>query len=91
MENDTVTPLQNLYYAVDEALEKYLGHRDYDDATVELVADCCSQAIAALPNHAYYGSLLEKSSSYVLCDMSESELVIYTDCLEESLDLYGLI
>jgi hypothetical protein len=82
---------ETLYAAVDEALNQFLGHRDYDDATVELVADTCREAIAQLPNHAYYGSLLEKSSTYVRTDMNEYDLDTYTDMLEDSLVLYGLV
>lgn len=77
--------------AAELALVNYLGTDDLNEATVELVADCMRQAVAALPNRSYYYNLLEKASTYVLTDMNEHELRDFTCELEDALEECGLL
>jgi hypothetical protein len=80
------------YYDVAEAaLANYYQDDDIDQNIIELVADCMRQAIAALPNWSYFTNLLEKSASYVRCDMDELEMADYVGELEEQLEAYGLL
>jgi len=77
--------------AAEHAIANYTGEDDLDEATIELVADCCRQAVAVLPNWNYFHSLLEKASTYVLVDMDEDELEQFTAELEEQLEDYGIV
>ena len=79
------------YYAAEDALANFLGTDDIDQDTINLVANCCVEAIAALPNETYYVALLEKSSSYVQCDLDELELANYVGELETQLVTYDLL
>jgi hypothetical protein len=79
------------YDATEHALANFLGTDDLDQDMINLVADCCVQAIAALPNWDYFNTLLEKSSTYVQCDLSELEMADYVGELEEQLEDYGLL
>jgi hypothetical protein len=79
------------YDAAESALANYFGIDDINEDTVNLVADCARQAVAALPDWNYFQSLLEKSSSYVQTDMTEDELAGYVGELEEQLEEYGLV
>ena len=82
----------NYYFdAAQEALANYLGTDDLDQDMINLVANCCVDAIAALPNELYFEALLEKSSTYVQCDLNESEMQDYVDELETQLVTYGLL
>jgi len=82
----------NDYYdAAQEALANYLGTDDPDQDMINLVANCCVDAIAALPNESYFESLLEKSSTYVQTDLNELEMQSYVDELETQLVTYGLL
>jgi hypothetical protein len=58
---------------------------------VNLVADCCQQAVEVLPDWDYFNDLLEKSSTYVRCDMGELEMQDYVGELEAQLGDYGLL
>jgi len=92
MENNLPMENYNDYYdAAQEALANYLGTDDLDQDMINLVANCCVDAIAALPNEAYFECLLEKSSSYVQADLNESEMQNYVDELETQLVTYGLL
>jgi hypothetical protein len=62
-----------------------------DQDIIELVADCMRAAVNALPNWTYFTNLLEKSASYVQCDMDESEMADYVGELETQLEDYGLL
>jgi hypothetical protein len=79
------------YSAAEHALANYLGTDYLDQDIIELVADCMRQAIAALPNWTYFTNLLEKSASYVRCDMNELEMADYVGELETQLENYGLL
>jgi len=80
------------YYDVAEhSLANFLGTDDLDQDMIELVGDCARQAVAALPNWSYFTNLLEKSASYVRCDMDELEMQDYVGELEEQLEAYGLL
>jgi hypothetical protein len=79
------------YDATEHALANFLGTDDLDQDMINLVADCCVQAIAALPDWSYFANLLEKSSTYVQCDLSELEMADYVGELEEQLEDYGLL
>ena len=79
------------YYAAEDALANFLGTDDIDQDMINLVANCCVEAIAALPNESYFESLLEKSSSYVYGGMSLLELQSYVDELETQLVTYDLL
>jgi len=79
------------YDAAETALANFLGTDDIDQDTINLVADCCVQAIEALPNASYFESLLEKSSSYVQADLNELELADYVAELEHQLEDFGLL
>jgi hypothetical protein len=79
------------YDATEHALANFLCTDDLSEDMINLVANCCVQAIAALPNWTYFNDLLEKSSSYVRCDMDELEMADYVGELEEQLGDYGLI
>ena len=82
----------NDYYdAAQDALANYLGTDDLDQDMINLVANCCVDAVAALPNESYFESLLEKSSTYVQTDLNESEMQNYVDELETQLVTYGLL
>ena len=84
MEND-------FYNAAEHALANFLGTDDLDQDMIEMVGDCCYQAVAALPNCTYFQNLLEKSSSYVQADMDEDTLNDYVAELEEQLEAYELL
>lgn len=75
----------------ENTLANYLGTDDLDEAMIELVADCCRQAVAVLPNWTYFNDLLEKSSTYVQADLDELELADYVGELEDQLGDYGLV
>jgi hypothetical protein len=79
------------YAAAEAALANYYQDDEIDQNIIELVADCMRQAIAALPNRSYFTNLLEKSASYVRCDMDELEMADYVGELEEQLEAYGLL
>jgi len=79
------------YDAAEHSLANFLGTDDIDQDMINLVADCCVQAVAALPNWDYFNNLLEKSSTYVQCDLSELEMADYVGELEEQLEDYGLL
>jgi hypothetical protein len=74
------------YNATETALTNFLGTDDIDQDTINLVANCCVQAIEALPNASYFESLLEKSSTYVQTDLNELELADYVAELEHQLE-----
>jgi hypothetical protein len=75
----------------ENALANYLGTDDLDEAMIELVADCCRQAVAVLPDWTYFNDLLEKSSTYVQADLDELELADFVGELEEQLEEFGLV
>jgi hypothetical protein len=77
------------YNATEHALANFLGTDDIDQNIINLVANCCVQAIDALPNWSYFNSLLEKSSTYVQCDLEN--LGDYVGELETQLEEYGLL
>jgi hypothetical protein len=79
------------YAAAEHALANFLCTDDLDEDLINLVANCCVQAIAALPNWTYFNDLLEKSSSYVQTDLDECELIDYVGELETQLGDYGLL
>ena len=79
------------YEAAEHALANYLGTDDIDQDIINLVANCCVQAVDALPNWSYFENLLEKSSTYVLTDMDELELQDYVGELAQQLEEYGLV
>jgi hypothetical protein len=79
------------YNAAEAALANFLGTDDIDQDTINLVANCCVQAIAVLPDWSYFTNLLEKSSTYVQCDLSELEMADYVGELETQLEDYGLL
>jgi hypothetical protein len=79
------------YDATEHALANFLGTDDIDQNIINLVADCCVQAIEALPNWSYFNDLLEKSSTYVQTDLNELELADYVGELETQLEDYGLL
>ena len=79
------------YSAAEHALANFLGTDDIDQDTVELVGDCMSEAVKALPNDAYFVALLEKSSTYVQADMDEDTLADYVAELEEQMEAYDLL
>jgi len=83
--------LSTYYVAVENALANYFGVDEINEETVELVADCCIQAVAALPNWSYYQSLLEKASTYCQTDLDELELTDFVSELETQLEEYGLV
>jgi hypothetical protein len=77
------------YNATETALANFLGTDDIDQDTINLVANCCVQAIEALPNWSYFNGLLEKSSTYVQCDLENLGDYVYE--LETQLEEYGLL
>ena len=79
------------YNAAEHSLANFLGTDDIDQDVINLVANCCVQAVEALPNWSYFNSLLEKSSSYVQTDLNELELADYVGELETQLEDYGLL
>jgi len=79
------------YNAAEAALANYLGTDDINQDMINLVANCCVDAVAALPDESYFESLLEKSSSYVQTDLNELEMQSYVDELETQLVTYGLL
>ena len=79
------------YSAAEAALANWLGIDDINEETVELVADCCHQAVAVLPNWRHYQSQLEKASHYVQTDMDEMELNDFVVELETQLEEFGLV
>ena len=79
------------FFAAEDALTNFLGDDDINQDMINLVANCCVDAVAALPNESYFESLLEKSSSYVYADMSVWELQNYVNELETQLVTYGLL
>ena len=79
------------YNAAQEALANYLGIDDPDQDMINLVANCCVDAVAALPSESYFESLLEKSSTYVQCDLNEVEMSEYVGELELQLEESGLL
>jgi hypothetical protein len=81
------------YNAAELALANFLDADidDIDQDIINLVADCCVQAVEALPNWSYFNNLLEKSSIYVQCDLNESEMADYVGELEVQLEDYGLL
>jgi hypothetical protein len=91
MEMNQVDNYTTYLEAAEHSLANYLGTDDLDQDTINLVANCCVQAIAALPSWTYFNDLLEKSSSYVRCDMDELEMQDYVGELEAQLGDYGLL
>jgi hypothetical protein len=79
------------YNAAEDALANFLGDDDINQDMINLVANCCVDAVAALPDESYFESLLEKSSTYVYADMSVWELQNYVNELETQLVTNGLI
>jgi hypothetical protein len=79
------------YNATEHALANFLGTDDIDQDIINLVADCCVQAVEALPNWSYFNDLLEKSSTYVQTDLNELEMQDYVGELETQLEEYGLL
>jgi hypothetical protein len=82
------------YYAAAElALANFLDADvdDVDQDMINLVANCCVQAIEVLPNWSYFNDLLEKSSTYVQCDLNEVEMSEYVGELELQLEESGLL
>ena len=79
------------YNAAEHALANFLGTDDLDQDVIELVGDCMSQAVAALPNATNFENLLEKASTYVRADMSEDELYRWVAELENRLEDYDLL
>ena len=77
--------------ATEHALENFLDSSDLDPNLVETVAECVLQAIQVLPDLTYFSSILEKSSTYVQCDLNVDELKRYTALLEDYMDEYGLL
>lgn len=77
--------------AAEHALANFLCTDDLDQDMIELVADCMRQAVAVLPNWTYFQDLLEKSSTYVMTDLDECELVDYVGELETQMEEYGLL
>jgi hypothetical protein len=79
------------YNAAEHALANFLGTDDFEQDTVNLVADCCQQAVEVLPDWDYFNDLLEKSSTYVQTDMDELQMADYVGELEAQLGDYGLL
>jgi hypothetical protein len=79
------------FFAAEDALANFLGDDDIDQDMINLVANCCVDAVAAMPDESYFESLLEKSSTYVYADMSVWELQNYVNELETQLVTYGLV
>ena len=79
------------YNAAEHSLANFLGTDDIDQDVINLVANCCVQAVEALPNWSYFNNLLEKSSTYVQCDLNELEMADYVGELEVQLEEYGLL
>lgn len=77
--------------AAEDALANYYQDEDIDQNIIELVADCCRQAVAVLPNWTYFHNLLEKSASYVEADMDEDTMQDFTGELESQLENWGLL
>ena len=77
--------------ATEHALANFLCTDDLDENMISVVADCARQAVAVLPNWQYFNDILEKSSTYVQCDLDECELADYVGELETQLEDYGLI
>lgn len=79
------------YNAAEHALANFLGTDDLDQDIVNLVADCCQQAVEVLPDWDYFNDLLEKSSTYVQADMDDLQMADYVGELETQLGAYGLL
>lgn len=82
---------QNFYDAAEHALANFLGSDEIDQDTVELVGDCCYEAVQQLPNRTYFTNLLEKASTYVRADMGEDELDDFVNELELQLEAYEIL
>ena len=83
--------METYFEASEHALANYLGTDDLNEATIELVADCTRQAVAAIPDWTHFQNLLEKASTYVQVDMDELEMQDFTGELETQLEDYGII
>jgi len=79
------------FNAAEDALANFLGDDGINQDMINLVANCCVDAVAALPDESYFESLLEKSSTYVQTDLNELEMQNYVDELETQLVTYGLL
>jgi hypothetical protein len=79
------------YDATEHALANFLGTDELDQDMINLVANCCVEAIEVLPNWSYFNDLLEKSSTYVQCDLNEVEMSEYVGELEMQLEESGLL
>lgn len=86
MENEN-----NFYNAAEHALANFLGTDDLDQDMIELVGDCCYQAVQVLPNWTYFNNLLEKASTYVQADMDEDTMQDFVGELEEQMEYYGCL
>jgi hypothetical protein len=91
MEMNQVSTYSTYYDSAEHALANFLGTDDLDQDTINLVADCCQQAVEVLPDWDYFNDLLEKSSTYVQADMDEDTMQEYTAELETQLEEYGLL
>ena len=86
MENEN-----DFYNAAEHALANFLGTDDLDQDMIELVGDCCYQAVQQLPNATYFENLLEKASTYVQVDLDEDTMQDFVAELEHQLEAYELL
>ena len=86
-----VSTYSTYYDSAEHALANFLGTDDLDQDMINLVADCCQQAVEVLPDWDYFNDLLEKSSTYVQADMDELQMADYVGELEAQLGDYGLL
>ncbi len=76
--------------AVEHALANYTGEDDIDGDIVELVANRIHEHWDKRGSYTF-DEILESTSTYVQCDLSEEELADYAGELEEQLEAYGLL
>jgi hypothetical protein len=90
MENNTTLDYSTLFDAVEHALANFTGEDNTDEDIVNLVAGRIHEHWDIRGSYSF-DQILESTSTYVQCDLSEEELADYASELENQLEEYGLL
>ena len=90
MENNETLNYTELCAAVECALANFTGEDDIDADIVDLVAGRIHEHWDIRGSFSF-DSIVESTSTYVQCDLSEEELADYLGEFEEQLVAYGLL
>jgi hypothetical protein len=90
MENNTTFDYSTLFDAVEHALANITGEDTVDEDIVNLVAGRIHEHWNKRGSYSF-DQIIESTSTYVACDLSEEELAAYLGEIENQLEDYGLL